>query len=320
MTGTLHYQWQLNGTNIPGASGPNLALAAAGAADAGDYSVVLTDANGSTSVDVGTMGVTPTDASLVNFSAMADIASGATLDTGFVVSSPSGDSENLLVSAIGPSLEAFGIANALAAPQLTMSSAPNSDGSSLDDAVSQAFAPGTYTAQLSGVGSASGVGMTEVDDADALSGSPSDARLVNFSAAASVGTSSSPFLVGFAIGAGPSGASETVLLRAVGPTLASLGVAAPLSATVLTVYDAEGNIIATNAGWGNAPAAGNSTVPAGVEPASAGLMDQLGAFSLPVGSADSALVVTLPPGVYSLEISGVSAGAGTGLAEIYEIR
>lgn len=345
MTGSLSYQWQLNGTNLPGATGPTYTLEAAGAADGGDYTVVLTDANGATSIDLGTMAVTPTDASLVNFSALADIPSGGSLDAGFVVASPSGDSKSLLVRGVGPSLQGFGISAALAAPELTIWSGSSAMASnagwggsnsllqemnalgafplnaySLDAAIAGEFDPGVYTAQVSGAGTGSGVAMAEVYDADSLSNQPGDGRLVNFSASAAVGVAGSPFVTGFVIGAGPSGASETVLLRAIGPALAQFGVSGVLSASVLTVYDDDGNVVATNAGWSNPPVAGDSAVAAGVEPASAAVTHQVGAFSLTAGSGDSALVATLPPGIYSVEVSSPSGGAGNALAEIYEVR
>jgi hypothetical protein len=48
-------------------------------------------------------------------------------------------------------------------------------------------------------------------------------------------------------------------------------------------------------------------------------MSQAGAFSLAAGSADSAMVLTLPPGAYTAEVSGADGGAGIALVEIYEL-
>lgn len=46
----------------------------------------------------------------------------------------------------------------------------------------------------------------------------------------------------------------------------------------------------------------------------------MGAFSLTSGSADSALELTLQPGVYSAVLSGVNNGTGVGLIEIYDVH
>jgi hypothetical protein len=39
---------------------------------------------------------------------------------------------------------------------------------------------------------------------------------------------------------------------------------------------------------------------------------------LPEGGADSALLLTLPPGAYTLQIAGLNDTAGLALAEVYE--
>jgi hypothetical protein len=46
----------------------------------------------------------------------------------------------------------------------------------------------------------------------------------------------------------------------------------------------------------------------------------VGAFDLEDGSKDAAVVVTLPPGVYTAVISGAGNEAGLALVEVYEIE
>ena len=58
----------------------------------------------------------------------------------------------------------------------------------------------------------------------------------------------------------------------------------------------------------------------GIEPASAATMSRVFAFALNPGSADSAIVATLPPGVYTAEVLGVGSTSGVALIEIYEVR
>ena len=60
------------------------------------------------------------------------------------------------------------------------------------------------------------------------------------------------------------------------------GVAGPLAATQLTLYDDQSNPIATDTGWGNRPTGGSASVA--VAPAGAGLMSGVGAFALGASS------------------------------------
>ena len=46
---------------------------------------------------------------------------------------------------------------------------------------------------------------------------------------------------------------------------------------------------------------------------------QVGAFNLPATSRDSAILVTLDPGTYSAQVSGVGNTTGVALVEIYEV-
>jgi uncharacterized repeat protein (TIGR03803 family) len=45
-TGTVTYQWQANGTNIPGANGASYTIPSVAVADSGSYSVIISDSNG----------------------------------------------------------------------------------------------------------------------------------------------------------------------------------------------------------------------------------------------------------------------------------
>jgi hypothetical protein len=46
---------------------------------------------------------------------------------------------------------------------------------------------------------------------------------------------------------------------------------------------------------------------------------RIGAFALPLESRDAALLVTLPPGSYTAQISGVNNATGQALVEVYEV-
>ena len=64
----------------------------------------------------------------------------------------------------------------------------------------------------------------------------------------------------------------------------------------LSVFDNSGNVIASNTGWGT------NANPAQIASAAA----SVGAFALASGSADSALIVNLSAGAYTMQISGVN--------------
>jgi hypothetical protein len=128
-------------------------------------------------------------------------------------------------------------------------------------------------------------------------------RLINLSARGPVGTGSGILVGGFAIG---QGTPETLLIRAVGPALTTFGFRFVLLAPVLSLFDSSGKMIQTNQGWSTGTA-------------TAAIMSSAGAFALPSGSADSAIVVTLPAGVYTAQVSGAGATTGSALLEIYEV-
>ncbi|HEY1791510.1 MAG TPA: CotH kinase family protein [Opitutaceae bacterium] len=132
-------------------------------------------------------------------------------------------------------------------------------------------------------------------------------RLTNVSGRAAVSSGANALIEGFVI-TGPANSMEQLLIRADGPALSAFGVANPLSGTVLSLYDSSGNVLATNSGWssgGNAPTVLTIT-------------NSMQIFSLAQGSGDSALVVSLPPGAYTMVVTGSNGASGTTLGEIYE--
>jgi hypothetical protein len=117
-------------------------------------------------------------------------------------------------------------------------------------------------------------------------------------------SSSETFIGGFVIeGTGP----RTVLIRADGPVLSAFGVSSPLPDPVLIVYDSSGTVIATNTGWAT------NANPASISTAAL----EVGAFALPNPSADSALLLTLPPGAYTAQITSAKGSSGIALFEAY---
>ena len=46
---------------------------------------------------------------------------------------------------------------------------------------------------------------------------------------------------------------------------------------------------------------------------------QVGAFALPTASRDAAILMTLMPGSYSAQVSGVNNISGMAIVEVYEV-
>jgi YVTN family beta-propeller protein len=268
-------------------------------------------------------------ARLINISTRAGVGTGGNiLIPGFVIGGTG--TETLLIRADGPALTGFGVAGALAQPSLSVfnsagtvvasntgwgtntnpaqiASAATSVGAfalasgSADCALIASLPSGAYTVQISGVGNTTGVALAEVYEVSA-----SGTRLVNISTRAEVGTGPNIIIPGFVIaGSG----SDQLLARGDGPALTAFGVGGALAQPSLSVFDSSGNVIASNTGWGtNSNAAQIASAAA-----------QVGAFALASGSADSALIVNVSAGAYTMQISGVNNSTGVALAEVYEV-
>jgi uncharacterized protein YfaP (DUF2135 family) len=132
-----------------------------------------------------------------------------------------------------------------------------------------------------------------------------DARsqIINTSVRVQVGTGSNILITGFVIGSTP----KTLLFRAVGPGLAVFGVPGTLADPSMTLYSGQ-TVVGSNNDWGSSNAAAIAQASA-----------SSGAFALPQGSKDAALVATLQPGSYTVQISGADGGSGVALFEAYEI-
>lgn len=164
-----------------------------------------------------------------------------------------------------------------------------------------AFDPFTGIAVRAMTRSVAGEGTVEIIAANSPEGLAGTARLANLSTRGRV-TAGDPLILGFAIaGSEP----RRVLVRAVGPALAGFGVTDALAATRLQVYNSAGALIGTNEGWGNAAELAQAAAATG-------------AFPLAAGSADSAAVLSLSPGIYTMQIVDTRGSGGVALAEIYD--
>jgi endo-1,4-beta-xylanase len=131
-------------------------------------------------------------------------------------------------------------------------------------------------------------------------------RLVNISTRALSGTGNNVTIGGFVV----AGASKRVLIRAVGPSLVSQGIAASdlLADPKIEVHQGD-TIIEENDDWGD-----NANAAEVVD-----VSKQVGAFDLDAGDTkSSALLLTLQPGIYTFVTRGAGATSGIVLLEIYD--
>ena len=289
---------------------------------------------------------------LVNVSTRAQVQTGANIAiAGFYVQGAAGTLKNILVRGAGPTLTQLGVGGALVAPSLAVFDSTgtliasdtgwadavvpgNSSDSvdfraataqdmanagafafpvqSADSAMVLRLPPGTYTVQVSGQNAGTGIGLAEVYAVDG--GAPQ--TLANLSTRCYVGTGAQVAISGFVVGGS---APAKLLIRGIGPALADFGLNQFLAQPMVALYDSSNTLIVSDAGWGNPLVSGPSIVAATWRPATAADMASVGAFALTAGSADSALVATLPPGNYTAIVSGVGASSGTALAEVYQL-
>lgn len=136
--------------------------------------------------------------------------------------------------------------------------------------------------------------------------SSTDRAFVNVSSRDRIATADGVCIAGFVIGGS---SPRNVLLRAVGPSLAPLGVTDPLPDPTFTVH--HGNVtIAANDNWADAGAAALATA-----------FSRVGAFDfLSPTTRDAAMVLRLDPGVYSMVARSVDGSPGTVLLEVYDIQ
>ncbi len=275
-------------------------------------------------------GIVPAQESrLVNLSTRASAGTGANVLTAGFVIGPGGDKQ-VLIRAAGPALTAFGLTGVLADPILTLYNSSNvvvatndnwaaanasimtnagafafASGSA-DAAIVTTLAPGSYTAQVTGANNTTGLSLVEVYELTATG-----SRLVNISTRAQVGTGASVVIPGLALtGTG----ARKLLVRAVGPGLASFGVTGVLADPTLSLTNQTGTTtFATNDNWGTAVSGGTAAATLSAAFTAAG------AFPLTAGSADAAVLTNLSPGNYTIQVSGVNNTSGVALVEVYDV-
>jgi uncharacterized delta-60 repeat protein len=235
---------------------------------------------------------------------------------GFIVTGSS--PKTVIIRALGPSLQTSGVTTeTLADPELEVynSSArvlarnddwratqeaeiiasglpPTAD---TESAVVLTLQPGSYTAVIRGKGGSTGTAVAEIYDLDP----GADSALANISTRGTVSGEGDMLIAGFILrGAEP----RTVVVRAVGPSLASFGVQGPVQNPSIALFDQSGSVIAANNDWADTQ------------------RTELEAYGLGMASAqEAALVVRLPPGQYTAIVRSGDNDTGSALVEVYNI-
>jgi uncharacterized delta-60 repeat protein len=303
--------WTRAGLNLP--TGQNLYIRARGFYSTGN-------SNGSESIaeSVRNAFVFPQAAQPINLSTRLRVLTGDNVGIGgFIITGTA--PKHVLLRAIGPSLTAFGIPNALVDPLLelhgpgafititnnnwrdTQESAIQASGlaptNNFESAIDVTLAPGPYTAILSGNGNTSGGGLIEVFDMDPAAAS----KLANISTRAFVSTGDDIVIAGVILGNG--GGSGRIVVRGIGPSLTAFGVPNALANPILELRNEAGTLVSSNNDWQDDSAQRTELIAASLAPSN---------------SLESALVATLPPGRYTALLAGQANGTGVGLVEVYD--
>jgi hypothetical protein len=228
----------------------------------------------------------------------------------------------VIIRAIGPTLTRNGIAGVLADPilelhgpaafvtvrndnwkdsqesEISATGLPPTDDA--ESAIVATLEPGAYTAIVEGSGHSSGVALIEVYDLD----QEADSKLANLSTRALVGTGEDVIIAGFILNERVS--PDKIVIRGIGPSLAPgvFPASSVLADPVLELRDGNGSLLSSNDDW-------QDIATQSVQIRAAGLA--------PTNNFESAIAVTLSPGMYTALLFGTANGTGIGVVEIYDL-
>lgn len=265
-------------------------------------------------------------AQLLNISTRMQVLTGdRVLIGGFIITG--NQPKKVIIRGIGPSLS--GVGGALLDPTLELHQGNatllrndnwkrRTDGSSqqleveattippahdLEAAIVTTLAPGSYTAILAGNNGSSGIGVVEVYDL----AQGANAKLANISSRGFVDIGDNVMIGGLIAGGGLGGGDARVIVRAIGPSLGSLGVSDALQDPVVELHNSSGTTIASNDDWKLRP--DGSSQQAEIEATTIA----------PKDDRESALVASLPFGNYTAIVRGANNTTGIAVVEAYNL-
>jgi hypothetical protein len=228
--------------------------------------------------------------------------------------------KQVLLRAIGPSLTGSGVADPLPDPVLELHGPDNfvtvrndnwredpvqeqlikNSGipptNDLESAIHATLVPGAYTAVVMGKGNAEGIGLVEIYDLNP----GADSKLANISTRALAGVGDNIVIAGFMLGQNTG--NNRVVVRGLGPSLASAGIANPLDDPILELRNGNGTLLLANNDWQD-----NSD--------QALILTAVGLA--PPNQREAGMATGLSPGLYTALLAGLNGGTGIGLVEIY---
>jgi hypothetical protein len=160
---------------------------------------------------------------------------------------------------------------------------------------------GHYTTIIRGKNGTTGAALVEVYDVGTASlDVSSNAQLANISTRGLVQTGDNVMIGGFIVrGDMPA----TVIVRAIGPSLAQHGITNPLQDPTLELHDHNGTLIAFNDNWMSAP----------------NRQAIINSGQAPSNNLESAILRSLSPGNYTAIVRGKNGTSGVALVEAYVI-
>jgi hypothetical protein len=279
---TLTYQWRKDGVNILGANSATLGLTAIKATDFGAYSVTITSPTGT---------LTSTSAVLTRASDPV-VAPVITRDPSSVTINP-GSSLILSVAATGSPAPTYQW-------QFNGANIPGANAATLVLTDVIADQAGTYNVV------ATNSGGTATSKSATVATSSGFGRQLSLSTRGYVGTGGNILIPGFVIAGN---GAKRLLIRAAGPALSELGVAGVLEDPQLAVFK-DSRQLDENDNW-----TADQRKAVAVE----FYRGKVGAFPFVDRSKDAALVVSLEPGAYTIQVSGVGNTTGTAIVEVYDL-
>ena len=255
---------------------------------------------------------------LANISTRISVGTGDNqLIGGFIVTG--NQPKTVIIRAIGPSLIASGITTALADPTLELrdhagaiiaandnwaDSQPDEieatgipPSHELESAIVRTLAPGAYTAVVGGRDGATGTALVEAYDLS----STLNSTLANISTRGAVSAESEVMIGGFIIFG--NGGNTRVLVRSIGPSLASSGIPNAMPDPTLELRDMNGMLITENDNWRDGPETEIEET-----------------LLAPSDNLESVIVTTLPSGPYTAILRERNGQSGVGLVEVYNLQ
>ncbi|MBV9009557.1 MAG: hypothetical protein JO354_10400, partial [Verrucomicrobia bacterium] len=260
------------------------------------------------------------ESGFANGSGRSRISPKAELLTGFVIAG--NQPKTIVVRALGPSLSRWGIAAGLPNPTLELHDASGNllayddnwrdsqealfgrggpfhelqPPNELEPAIAIQLPPGSYNAVIRGKYDGGGDVVAEIYDVSGAAPS----MLVNVSTRACVQTSGA--IVGGFVVKGSNGGS--IIVRALGPSLASSGITQVMTNPFLTLYNQQGDLLGWNEHWQADPQQAAKIAQSGLAP------------HFP---NEPAMALNLPSGTYTAVVRDENNSSGVALLDIYNV-